>query len=141
MDKVILETDQIILDASVVLMIPFVDVVKVISLNKLTCLNLKAALLSDITAQALTVQYTVPAAGFIIPGSGVVTYTWSKLAQKTFKDEQPVLLNDDGPLGIFTLTVVTPAIMTAPAGPIPDPVPIKTGTFTIVTTQTFLFSD
>jgi len=89
----------------------------------------------EASVQVPGVTYISPP--FTIPGTGTLTIASlgpDQIAQKTTYVSKPAILK--GSTFTALLSVVAPAMQSTPGGPVPDPVPMYTGTGQFVTANT-----
>ena len=101
----------------------------------LSVCGMTACLLGDELPDELRQPLEYTSGSFTNPGTGTLSLTLApaNTTQQT-RNGAPILIKG-GPF-TATFTVVTPATQTTPAGPVPDPVAVKTGSAQFITTNT-----
>jgi hypothetical protein len=95
-----------------------------------------ACLLGDELPAVLREPLAYTAPPFTIPGTGTLTLTLlpgNQTTELTRTSGQPILIKGQPFTAMFT--VLTPAMMSTPGGPVPDPERAKTGTAEFITTN------
>ncbi|HZP51957.1 hypothetical protein [Actinocrinis sp.] len=101
----------------------------------LTVCGMKACLVGDELPAQLRGALAYTSGSFTNAGTGTLTLTLTpaNTTQRT-RNGAPILIK--GGSFTATFTVVTPATQTTPAGPVPDPVTVKSGSAQFLTTNT-----
>lgn len=122
--------------ATVTFIPPVTSSISVISGDNLTADGKAAVVATDIAPIVIAgISYTT--VSHTIPGSGIITIVvpWDSLSSVLTKNVLSVCLSDGG--GTYLFTVIVPAMIPG-VPPIPDPVLVKTGSFSATPSQSVL---